>query len=149
MSSTDCSRGSASIGFVISIFFMVLFVILPLSTMTLEMKAYDIQNQKVVLASELAAIDLVLDLSPEALSEGAFGWRNSLENTYEILLRQKLYDLNCGIIPENIEVNWKPDEKIPTLDIGYTYKYSSQLIRYPEFSKEMQVAFKYELPMDY
>lgn len=147
--SIDCSRGSTAIGFVIFIFFLVLFVIFPLQAMALEMKAFDVQNQKVVLASELAAIDLVLDLSPEALSEGALGWRNALVNSYEVLLRRKLDHLTCEILPENIEVNWNPEERIPALEIRYTYIYTSQLMRYPELSKEMKVEFQYELPMDF
>ncbi len=147
--SIDCSRGSTAIGFVIFIFFLVLFVIFPLQVMALEMKAFDVQNQKVVLASELAAIDLVLDLSPEALSEGALGWRNALVNSYEVLLRRKLDHLTCEILPENIEVNWNPEERIPALEIRYTYIYTSQLMRYPELSKEMKVEFQYELPMDF
>lgn len=147
--SIECSSGSAAIGWVVSIFFMVLFVIFPLQAMALEMKAYDVQNQKVMLASELAVIDLILDLSPEELSEGAFGWRGALRNTYEVLLRRKLDHLTCEIIPENIEVTWNPDERIPTIDIRYTYVYKGQLMRYPELSKEMQVEFQYELPMDF
>lgn len=147
--SIECHEGSAATGWVIAIFFIVLFVIFPLSTMALEMKAYDVQNQKVVLASELAAIDLILDLSPEALSEGAYGWRSTLKETYESLLRRKLNQLICGIEPENFEVKWNPEKSIPTLDIRYTYVYTSQLMRYPEFSKEMQVEFQYELPMDF
>lgn len=147
--STNRSKGSAAIGWVISIFFLTLFVIFPLSTMALEMKAYDVQNQKVVLASELAAIDLVLDLSPEALSEGTFGWRSALKEAYEIILRRKLDHLTCEIEPENIEVTWNPGERIPALDIRYTYVYTSQLMRYPELSKEMRVEFQYELPMDF
>jgi hypothetical protein len=134
---------------VITIFFLVIFVIFPLQAMALEMKAFDVLNQKVVLASELAAIDLVLDLSPESLSEGAFGWRSTLRDSYEILLRRKLDHLTCEIAPENIEVNWNPDEGIPALNIRYTYIYTSQLMRYPELSKEMQVEFQYELPMDF
>ncbi|MCD4714614.1 MAG: hypothetical protein K8R73_15120 [Clostridiales bacterium] len=149
VSSIDCQRGSTSIGLVITIFFLVIFVIFPLQAMALEMKAFDVLNQKVVLASELAAIDLVLDLSPESLSEGAFGWRSTLRDSYEILLRRKLDHLTCEITPENIEVNWNPDEGIPALNIRYTYIYTSQLMRYPELSKEMQVEFQYELPMDF
>lgn len=117
--------------------------------MALEMKAHDVQNQKVALASELAAIDLILDLSPEALSEGAFGWRSDVRVAYGILLRSKLSHLTCEIEPENIEVTWKPDERIPAIDIRYTYIYTNQLMRNPELSKVMQVEFKYELPMDF
>lgn len=117
--------------------------------MALEMKAYDVQNQKVVLASELAAIDLVLDLSPEALSEGALGWRSDTREAYGMLLRRKLNHLTCEIEPENIEVTWNPDGRIPAIDIRYTYIYTSQLMRSPELSKVMQVEFKYELPMDF
>lgn len=149
VSSIDCQRGSTSIGLVIAIFFLVLFVIFPLQEMALEMKAFDVINQKVALASELAAIDLVLDLSPETLSEGAFGWRSTLRNSYEDLLKRKLDHLTCEITPENIEVYWNPDEAIPALYISYTYIYTSQLMRYPELSKEMQVEFQYELPMDF
>jgi hypothetical protein len=147
--SIECSSGSAAIGWVISIFFFVIFAVFPLSMMALEMKAYDVQNQKVVLASELAAIDLVLDLSPEALSEGALGWRSDTREAYGMLLRRKLNHLTCEIEPENIEVTWNPDGRIPAIDIRYTYIYTSQLMRSPELSKVMQVEFKYELPMDF
>ncbi len=113
------------------------------------MKAYDIQNQKVVLASELAAIDMMIELSPEALSQGAYDWEGTLSDAFENKLRRKLSHLSCQIEPENMEVTWLPGERIPTLDIQYTYIYTCQLMRYPELTKEMQVEFQFELPMDF
>lgn len=102
-------------------------------------------KQEVTLASEIAAVDLLTDLSTEALGERRFEFDVDLKSAYRTLLIERLKEVSVPVKPDNLVVNWHVEREGGVIEVAYTFLYGGIL----QFeAKEMNVSFSVQVPID-
>ncbi|WP_204661860.1 hypothetical protein [Fusibacter tunisiensis] len=137
--------GMASIGMVMILFSMALLVLYPLILGIMAGTVIETVKQEVTLASEIAAVDLLTDLSTEALGERRFEFDVDLKSAYRTLLIERLKEVSVPVKPDNLVVNWHVEREGGVIEVAYTFLYGGIL----QFeAKEMNVSFSVQVPID-
>lgn len=144
-------RGSAAIGMVITAFFLMFFVVVPLFQMAMEIRYMETLQNRVRTASELACTDMLSEMSTPALSRGELKTNDS-QDAYEIFLRTRLEAAAPDVVPEAVTFTFHPGEPgenaYGIFDVSFSFLYKNRFLIRTGLEKRLSASFQFELPLD-
>ena len=137
-------KGGAEIGVVMTCFFMLLFIVFPLSLLVQEFSLYKNHMRKVQIQTEMTCYDLMTKFDFHALTEG-----NLVDDDFETLFKVAFeMDLANFISMENLEIKRIQTGQHDFLDIKFSYPYLSQVVFKSHVEKQVDVSLKVVLPLN-
>lgn len=140
-------RASSEIGLIITAFFILIILIMPLYLMIQEYAFFTNYNQELETKVEIALMNQLMSLNSNAFSESKLYF----EGNY---LNQFIEDLNVEVGSlKNLEINnlsiiLDLEQSSPFILVTFNYDYVSKIILKGHLKKEMNVRLKYQLPVN-
>lgn len=140
-------RASSEIGLIITAFFILIILIMPLYLMIQEYAFFTNYNQELETKVEIALMNQLMSLNSNAFSESKLYF----EGNY---LNQFIEDLNVEVGSlKNLEINnlsiiLDLEQSSPFILVTFNYDYVSKIILKGHLKKVMNVCLKYQLPMN-
>lgn len=142
-------KGITEIGIVITSFFIVILLVLPLNLVIQELALLNNVSNSVQIASELTLIDMVEAINVDVLSEGKIYYGQHTINTVDKLLKDKI-SLTTGFVIEPINISFEllAGQSPNKIKLSFEYLYTSMILLKGKLEKEMVVTLFYELPLN-
>ena len=142
-------KGITEIGIVITSFFIVILLVLPLNLVIQELALLNNVSNSVQIASELTLIDMVEAINVDVLSEGEIYYGQHTINTVDKLLKDKI-SLTTGFVIEPINISFEllAGQSPNKIKLSFEYLYTSMILLKGKLEKEMVVTLFYELPLN-
>lgn len=137
-------KGGSEIGIIMVCFFLLLFVIFPVSLMVQEFNLYKNQMRSVQTQTEMTCYDIMTRFDFNALSEGYL-----LEHDSEAFFRAAFEkDMAHYIAIENLDIHFDQTGIHDHLYIRFTYPYLTQIVFKAHIEKQVVVSLKVVLPLN-
>ncbi len=141
--------GATEIGIVITSFFLLILVIIPLNLTIQEISLLNNVNQSVQVASEMTMLDMMEGIDFDWLSEGQIRYSQESINEVEELLRDKLEQATgFKIEPENVSFELIANTSPKKIEVKFNYMYTSKIFLKDKLKKNMFVKLYFELPIN-
>ncbi len=137
-------KGASEIGLIMACFFLLLFIVFPLSLLIQEFSLYKNQMRSVQTQTEMTCYDIMTRFDFNALSEG-----NLVAIDFEQLFKTEFEkDLKHFMSIESLVVNLNHTEPHTYLDIKFNYPYLTQVVFKSHIEKQVVVSLKVVLPLN-
>lgn len=137
-------KGASEIGLIMTCFFLLLFVVFPLSLLVQEFSLYKNHARTVQSQTEMACYDIMTTFDFNALSEGYLA-DGDFEQYFKIQFEA---DLSDYITMEDLEINLKQSGTHDYLEVYYKYPYLTQVVFKSQIEKWVVVSLKVILPLN-
>ncbi|GAB6107472.1 hypothetical protein [Fusibacter bizertensis] len=149
LSKFNNNQGASEIGIVITCFFMLILVVIPLNLVIQELALLNNINHSVQIASEMVMLDMVEKIDTIALSESKLHYNLEVKNAISGLLQEKLL-LATGLTiePMNLTFELLSDQLPNKIEMKFNYRYTSMVFLKGNLQKNVFVKLDYELPVN-
>lgn len=135
-------QGLSEVGLIISIFFILVLLMIPMNLMLQELILYEEVCDQVRTQTEMAAFDTLFYSSPDALSEGFIILDDQIQSRYEQRLKSVVEPIR------NLEIKLTTEGVHQSLTIRYAFEYRTQIVFENQITKWVEVDFEYVLPIN-
>ena len=139
------SKGLSEIGIVISVFFMLLFILFPLTLLVQEVAYYKIVSNEIRVVVENASYDALLELEFQSLTKGDLQPSKEMAsqiNTKIKTVLKKQYSI------EEMKITFESENSRDCIHIEFKYLYETQFVFKGKLVKKMHVDVRYEIPIN-
>lgn len=137
-------KGASEIGLIMACFFLLLFIVFPLSLLIQEFSLYKNQMRSVQTQTEMTCYDVMTRFDFNALSEG-----NLVAIDFEQLFKTEFEkDLKHFMSIENLVIKLNHTEPHTYLDIKFSYPYLTEVVFKSHIEKQVVVSLKVVLPLN-
>ncbi len=139
--------GSSEIGIVITAFFILLIIVMPIYLMIQEYALFNNFNQELEAEVEFALMNQLMYLNSNAFSEARFVLNSDYLNRFALDIESDA-PLNKMTQIENLEITFKTIAGSADIMVSFNYDYVSQIIMRGHLTKKMNVKLRYQLPVN-
>ncbi|OJV62932.1 MAG: hypothetical protein BGO41_09510 [Clostridiales bacterium 38-18] len=139
--------GSSEIGIVITAFFILLIIVMPIYLMIQEYALFNNFNQELEAEVEFALMNQLMYLNSNAFSEARFVLNSDYLNRFALDIESDA-PLNKMTQIENLEITFKTIASSADIMVSFNYDYVSQIIMRGHLTKKMNVKLRYQLPVN-
>lgn len=133
-------KGLSEIGLIISVFFILVLLLIPMNLMLQELILYEETCDQVRTQTEMAALDTLFYSSPDALSEGVILLDEGVKSRFEMRLKSIVEPIHA------LELTLKSEGIHQSLVIRYAFEYRTKIVFVNKIAKWVDVDFEYVLP---
>lgn len=141
------TKASSEIGIVVTAFFLLLFIVMPIYLMIQEYALFTHFNQELEVSIEIALMNQLMSFSSNAFSEA----RLDLEGDNLNQFTENLKGVDGSLINheiKNLQISLDTDHSSANILVTFNYDYVSKIILKGHLKKVMNVRLKYQLPMN-
>jgi hypothetical protein len=135
-------KGLSEIGLIVSTFFILVLLMIPMNLMLQEFILYEEKCDQVRTQTEMAVLDTLYYSSPDALSEGVILLDNQIKSRFEKRLKSVVEPIHA------LEMTLKSFGIHQSLGIRYAFEYRTQIVFANKIAKWVEVDFEYVLPIN-
>lgn len=143
------SQGASEIGIVITCFFLLMLIVIPLNLIIQELAFLNNINHSVQIASEMVMLDMVEKIDTIALSESKLYYSQETKKAIKGLLQEKLLlATGLSIEPLNLSFELLLDKLPNKIEMKFNYLYTSRVFLKGNLQKNVFVKLDFELPVN-